>query len=164
MPFDYDGSKYDPDAQQEYRPIPEGQHRAEIVAVVTKNESGGQLTSSKGNPMMYIDVKIAGFENRYPVRQYIVDNEFFVKNIGDILDSCGENPNTKTFNVALLKGMRGVVQIKHEEYQGKTNAKIHYWVSQKKQSAELIHDAPQESTGKTGIQQDADSFNDEIPF
>ena len=94
-----------------------------------------QKKSQSGNEMIELKMSVTGGTgNECPLYDYIVDNsekpEQASSKTGSILRSCGKEP-TKDFALEpeLFVGLDGVVMVGHEEYNGKTKAKVKWWVT-----------------------------------
>lgn len=120
MAFEFDPESYDPGGG--FAPLSEGPHRVRI-------EGHAQKVSRSGNDMVELLLSVSGERGR--LWFYVVDGVYANKNIGDILYSCGllEQAKANGFDWKMLDGKVGAVQVKHETYNGKPSAKVHYWLA-----------------------------------
>lgn len=119
--------------------------------LITKGE---EKISKSGKNMIVLTAKIQHPEYHNEIFDYIVDGEYAQQRIFNILKSCGITP-TKGMSIThnTFVNRSGKVRIKHEEYNGETQLRIHFW----KAAAAAPVDAPEESA-KGGVNPD------DIPF
>ena len=109
--------------------VPEGKHRARIEKIE-------ETESKAGNDMLVVHVEVSGYSGT--LKEYIVDGEFSNNMIGSILESIGILDSFKK-NVAIskviqmAKGKVGAISVKHEEYNGKPQPRIGFWLRRNKQ-------------------------------
>ena len=117
--------------------------------LITKGE---EKISKSGKNMIVLTVKIQHPEYHNEIFDYIVDGEYAQQRIFNILKSCGITP-TKGMSIThnTFVNRSGKVRIKHEEYNGETQLRIHYWKAAA--SAPVEAEAP-----KSGVNPD------DIPF
>lgn len=88
--------------------------------------------SSSGNPMLEIKCVVEDGQRGAGAHlwHYIVlNNQYSISNIGAVLESCRELPEGQAELHAMdFIGLRGTVEIRHEEYQGQDRAKIAWWI------------------------------------
>lgn len=112
--------------ENDFAPIPEGAHRIRINSV--------EMTKSKTsrNEMLAFKFDVSGYNSM--LFHYIVDNpdnpKFTNRKLTEFFDSfpaiqAGNVPN----NLNSWVGKVGACMVKHEEYNGKTSAKVHYFIS-----------------------------------
>jgi hypothetical protein len=116
----YDTSKYDPDVSFEL--IPRGIHRLRVV-------EAEEAVSKRGNTMAIVTFSVSGYTSK--LFYYFVDGEWFQRKIDPFFDSFSIQPGD--FNLKNWFGKIGAAQVIHEEYQGKQQAKIHYFIKRDKQ-------------------------------
>lgn len=113
--------------QEEFAPIPEGDHRARIY-------DAQQKVSKNGKDMIELVFDVSGYGSR--LWYYIVflpeNSKMTNQKLGQLFDSFGLNPACIN-NPMSMVGATGAVHVKHEEYNGDTQAKVNYLVSKKKQ-------------------------------
>ena len=128
--YEYNPAGYDPDkAGAEWELPTAGENRkVRILKEGTKDSK----SKSSGNPM--IELKLEVLENQqgagcYLYHYVVMNNEWTDQNIGSILASCGMNP-TKGMRIsaATFVGKVAVVRIKHDTHEGKTHAKVAWFV------------------------------------
>jgi hypothetical protein len=120
----YDPSQYE---EKSFQIIPVGDYRARIADVVEK-------TFSSGNGGYEITLDINGYNSK--VWFYLVldasNPQQTNQRIGDFFNSFGiTNPAMGTGKQWI--GSVGAVRIKHDEYQGNTNAKVAYCINRSRQ-------------------------------
>ena len=120
MTYTYNPNDYDPERSFA---IPEiGPTRVKIVEAKEK-------TSHSGNEMMELTLEILeGIAKGSKLWDYVVYNQYAGAKFGSILHSCGKDPTVKrNISTSLLIGLEGVVEVKHETYEGNKRAKVNYW-------------------------------------
>lgn len=115
--------------EQDFAPVPVGDHRVRIADVAEKN-------FKSGNEGFEITLEVSGYNSK--LWYYLVldptDTKKTNQRIGSFFDSFGINE----MNLAAYRnwqGKVGAVRVKHEEYNGNTSAKVQYCISKAKQSA-----------------------------
>lgn len=149
--------------QREERPafsvIPEGAHRVRI-AEATKS------VSKNGNDMLSLKLEVSGHNG------YLFDHIVFLQDrpeitngkLTAIFDSF-KDIKEGDFNLAGWVGKVGAAKVKHEEYDGDTQAKVHYYVKADKQGDLPPWQEPQRESKQTAAN---DGFSaamaEDIPF
>lgn len=124
MSWTYNPADY---SENDFAPIPEGDHRIRIEEVNEK-------TFRSGNEGYEITLSASGYNSR--IWYYLVlnpdDPQKTNQRIGAFFDSFGiTDPDMDHFRA--WEGKIGAAHVKHEEYNGNTNAKIHYFIKKSKQ-------------------------------
>lgn len=120
---------YNPNDYQEndFAPIPVGDHRARIADVVFK-------TFKSGNDGFEITLEVSGHNSK--LWHYLVLKRDDVKKtnqaIGSFFDSFGITDTNMDHYRAWI-GKVGAVRVKHEEYNGSISAKVAFCLSRKNQ-------------------------------
>ena len=113
--------------EQDFAPIPAGDHRVRISEVIEK-------TFSSGNEGFEITLDVSGHNSK--LWFYLVldasDSKKTNQRIGSFFDSFGI-ADVNLANYRAWTGKVGAVRVKHEEYMGETKAKIAYCISRSKQ-------------------------------
>ena len=113
--------------EQDFAPIPAGDHRVRISEVIEK-------TFSSGNEGFEITLDVSGHNSK--LWFYLVldasDTKKTNQRIGSFFDSFGI-ADVNLANYRAWTGKVGAVRVKHEEYMGETKAKIAYCISRSKQ-------------------------------
>ena len=119
--------------------------------LITKGE---EKISKSGKDMIVLTCKIQHPEYHNEIFDYIVAGDYAQQRIFNILKSCGVTP-VKGMNITAktFENRSGKVLIKHEEYNGGTQLRIHKW----RAAASAPVDAPAEPA-KSGVDPD------DIPF
>ena len=124
MSIHFDRENYTPPPRGFELP-PEGPAEVSIIEC-------GERQSNSGNPMLEIKCVVEDGQKGAGAHlwHYIVlNNQYSISNIGAVLESCGELPEgTADLEPMDFIGLRGKVEVKHEEYQGQTKAKIAWWI------------------------------------
>lgn len=112
--------------EQSFKPIPVGDHRVRIA-------SAEEQRSGKGYPMVKLILDVSG--HNATVWHWIVflfDNQKLTnQKLGEFWNSFGIEVGNLDFTSWI--GKVGAAKIKHEEYNGETNAKIAYFISKDRQ-------------------------------
>jgi hypothetical protein len=116
----YDVDKYDPNISFEL--VPQGIHRLRV-------EKAEEMVSKNGNPMAKVTFSVSGYRSK--LFHYFVDGEQLQRNIDPFFDSFGIQPGD--FNLENWIWKIGAAKVIHEEYQGKQQAKIHYFIIRSEQ-------------------------------
>lgn len=107
--------------------IPAGLHRIRI-------KSADKAVSKNGNDMLALQFDVSGYD--IPLYHYIVfmadKPEITNRMLTQFFDSFKGIPEGE-FDISKWVGQVGACYVKHEEYNGNTNAKISYFISADKQ-------------------------------
>lgn len=108
--------------------IPEGKHRIRI-------KSAEKAVSKTGNNMLTLQFEVSGYNGLiYHHIVFLADRpEITNRMLTQFFDSFKGIPEGQ-FDVSKWIGQVGAAQVKHEEYNGNTNAKIHYFIAKDKQA------------------------------
>lgn len=122
--WNYDPSQY---TERSFELIPVGDYRARIIDVVEKK-------FGSGNEGYEMTLQINGYNSK--VWYYLVLNRDNIaqtnQRIGEFFDSFGIT-SPAMGNGKQWIGAAGAVRIKHDEYNGKTTAKVAYVIARKNQ-------------------------------
>ena len=110
----YDKRKYSPTSG--YEIPPPGKYTASI-------DSASHTYSKAGNPMLKLVFSLSGSSAK--IHYYFVDTEYVQRKLDQFFNSFAIQPGN--FDLETWIGRSGEVQIAHEESNGYTNAKIHYF-------------------------------------
>lgn len=126
-----------------FRPIPIGEHRVRIA-------SAEETVSGSGNPMIKLTLEVSGYNST--IWHYVVfmaDNAKLTnQKLGEIFSSFGiqqGNLNTQTW-----VGKVGAAKVKHDTYNGETNAKIAYFIAKDRQDKLPAWQEPSNKASVTG--------------
>lgn len=144
--------------EQSFAPIPVGDHRVRI-------RDAEECVSKNGNDMIKVTFDVSGHSSTlwfYLV--FLPDNPQMVnQKLGQIFSSFGITPGD--LNLENWKGKVGAASIKHEVFNGETQAKIRYFLSKEKQAS---LPAWQEPAGKASVTGGGDFApvvgDDDLPF
>ena len=131
--------------------IPEGKHRIRI-------KSAEKTVSKTGKDMLTLQFDVSGYDTiLYHYIVFLPDRpEITNRNLTQFFDSFKDIPEGD-FDTSHWIGKVGACEIKHEEYNGKVNAKIKYFIHKDKQ-AELPN-----WTDPDGTTYDSNGFTTSIP-
>lgn len=139
--------------------IPEGEHRVRI-------KSAEKAISKSGRDMLVLQFEVSGYDAI--IYHYIVflddKPEMTNRMLTQFFDSFKDIAEGD-FNMANWIGKVGAAKIKHEEYNGNINPKIHYFINAGKQ-AELPpwQDGPSAQAQKDGFVPIPDALEEDLPF
>lgn len=132
------------ESDRTFTPIPEGDYRIRV-------RSADKATSKNGRDMLALQFDVSGsnqilyhyivFLDDHPEITNRMLTQFF-----DSFDGISEGD----FNMRNWIGKVGACKVKHEEYNGNTNAKIHYFLSGKRKEALPPWQEPAGSTPSGG--------------
>ena len=113
--------------EQDFAPIPAGEHRVRIAEVIEK-------TFSTGNQGFEITMDVSGYNSKlwYNLVLDHSDTKKTNQRIGSFFDSFGITDVNLT-NYRAWTGKVGAVRVKHEDYRGEAKAKIAYCIARSKQ-------------------------------
>lgn len=144
--------------ENDFAPIPVGDHRVRIANVEEKK-------SQNGNDMLVLTLDVSGHSGSLWFYLVFMPNNPQITNqrIGQIFDSFGIQPGNMNFSSWI--GKVGGARVKHEQYNGETSAKVNYFLSRSKVEA---LPAWQESAGKASVTGGGSTMakveDDELPF
>lgn len=110
-----------------FKPIPEGEHRIRI-----KNAEKTQ--SSTGKDMLKLEFEVSGYNSKiFHNIVFLPDRpEITNRNLTQFFDSF-KDIKDGDFNTANWVGKVGACKVKHEEYNGNTQARIQWFIHRDKQ-------------------------------
>lgn len=121
--WNFNSSDYE---EQSFKPVPIGDHRVRIA-------SAEEQTSSKGKQMIKLVLEVSGYSST--IWHYIVfmpDNQKLTnQKLGELWNSFGIQQGN--FNLNSWVGKVGAAKVKHEDYNGESNAKIAYFINKDRQ-------------------------------
>ena len=112
--------------EQSFKPIPIGDHRVRIA-------SAEEQTSSSGRQMIKLVLDVSGYSSTiWHFLVFMPENQKLTnQKLGEFWNSFGIPQGN--FNLNSWVGKVGAAKVKHEEYNGETNAKIAYFINKNKQ-------------------------------
>ena len=144
--------------ENDFAPIPVGDHRVRIANVEEKQ-------SSNGNDMLVLTLDVSGHgSSLWFYLVFMPDNPQITNSrLGQIFDSFGIAPGD--MNTSNWIGKVGGARVKHEQYNGEASAKVNYFLSRSKvDKLPAWQDAP----GKASVTGGGGNFtpvaNDDLPF
>ena len=121
--WSFDNTQY---SEKTFKPIPVGEHRVRIA-------SAEEQTSKAGKQMIKLVLDVSGYNAT--IWHFVVLNpdnqELTNQKLGELFSSFGIQPGN--FNLAGWVGKVGAAKVKHELYEGETNAKIAYFIGKDRQ-------------------------------
>ena len=109
-----------------FKPIPIGDHRVRIA-------SAEEQTSGSGRQMIKLVLDVSGYSST--IWHYIVfmpeNQKLTNQKLGELWNSFGIQQGN--FNLQSWVGKVGAAKVKHEDYNGETNAKIAYFINKDRQ-------------------------------
>ena len=143
--------------ENDFAPIPVGDHRVRISNVEEKQ-------SQNGNDMLVLTLDVSGHSGSLWFYLVFMPNNPQITNqrLGQIFDSFGIAPGNMTFSSWI--GKVGGARVKHEQYNGETSAKVNYFLSRSKVDAlPAWQDAPGKAS-VTGGGMTTMTADDDLPF
>lgn len=148
---------YKREESEGFKPIPEGIHRIRV-------KSAEKAVSKSGNDMLVLQFEVSGYNSTlYHYIVFMEDKpEITNRNLTQFFDSFKDIPEGE-FDTQKWIGKGGACQVKHEEYNGKIQARLHYFISEDKQA-----DLPQWKEPKKDAEDKpytvSDADIDDLPF
>lgn len=142
--------------ESEFKPIPEGKHRIRI-------KSAEKEVSKSGNNMLALQFEVSGYNSLlYHYIVFMQDRpEITNRMLTQFFDSFKDIPDGE-FDTSKWIGKVGACQIKHEEYNGKITAKLHYFIKADRQKDLPPWKEPENKENSVPIR-DVD-VTDDLPF
>lgn len=151
------------ESEKSYTLIPEGKHRIRIA-------SADKAVSKNGNDMLTLKFDVSGYSSYIFHHIVFLDDRPEITNrmLTQFFDSFKDIPEGD-FNMANWVGKVGAAKIKHEEYNGNTNAKIHWFVKADKQDDLPPWKEPERESSTTDSGDSETDFatvtaSDDMPF
>ena len=149
--WNFNSSDYE---ETSFKPIPIGDHRMRIA-------SAEEQTSSNGRQMIKVVLDVSGYNST--IWHYVVllkDNQKLTnQKLGELWNSFGIQQGN--FNLQSWAGKVGAAKVKHEEYNGETNAKIAYFINKDRQDKLPVWQEPNKSNSGPVVET---SIPDDLPF
>lgn len=145
--------------EQSFKPIPVGDYRVRISHVETGE-------TSTGKQMIKMTLDVSGHNGKIfhnlvlnPENQKLTNQK-----LGELFDSFGIQQGN--FNLSTWIGKVGAAKVKHEEYNGNTNAKINYFIAKYKQDKMPAWVEPSNIASVTGQAQAVTpaSITEDVPW
>lgn len=143
--------------ESSFKPIPEGRHRIRINSVE-------KVTAKTGREMLAFKFDVSGYSSMIFHNIVFMEDRPQLTNrlLTQFFDAFPGIPDGD-FNVNNWVGKVGAAQVKHEEYNGDTNARIHYFLKPDKAESLPPWIEPQRETEGSSaparpIETDADGF------
>lgn len=112
-----------------FTPLPVGDYRIRI-------KNAEKAVAKTGKDMLSLTFEVSGHKNKiFHNIVFLPDRpEITNRNLTDLFDSFKDIPEGD-FNLQNWVGKVGACRVKHEEYNGNTNAVIHYFIKADKQAS-----------------------------
>jgi hypothetical protein len=141
-----------------FKPIPVGDHRVRIA-------SAEEQMSSSGRQMIKLVLDVSGYNST--IWHFIVllqDNQKLTnQKLGELWNSFGIPQGN--FNLNTWVGKVGAAKVKHEEYQGETNAKVAYFIKKDRQDKLPAWQEPNNASVSVTAQDFTPiDIDDDLPF
>ena len=109
-----------------FKPIPVGDHRVRIASAEEK-------VSGNGNQMIVLTLEVSGYSSRiwHNLTLLINNQKLTNQKLGELWNSFGIQQGN--FNLQQWVGKVGAAKIKHEDYNGESNAKVAYFINRDRQ-------------------------------
>ena len=148
--------------ENDFAPIPVGDHRVRIANVEEQK-------SSAGNDMLKLTLDVSGHgSSLWFYLVFMPDNpQITNQRLGQIFDSFGIAPND--MNISNWIGKVGGARVKHEQYNGEASAKVNYFLSRSKvEKLPAWQDAPGKASvtggGTYAPKYEEIKTDDDLPF
>jgi hypothetical protein len=142
--------------EQSFKPIPVGDHRVRIA-------SAEEQISGSGRQMIKLVLNVSGHNST--IWHYIVfmpDNQKLTnQKLGELWNSFGIPQGN--FNLQQWVGKVGAAKVKHEEYNGESNAKIAYFINKDRQDKLPAWQEPS-NANSGGFEEIPTPTDDDLPF
>jgi len=152
----FNAENYDP--EKSFDVIPVGDHRVRIEEVEE------QISKSSGNNMLKLTIKASGYSSKLFHYLVFMDDrpEITDQNLGKIFDSFGIPQGD--MNLFGWVGKVGAARVKHEQYEGKPQARIAYFINRSKQDdLPLWQEKGSSSSYGTSVREEVHEESD-VPF
>lgn len=142
--------------EQSFKPIPVGDHRVRIASAEEK-------VSGKGNQMIVLTLEVSGHSSKIWHNLTLLTNNQKLTNqkLGELWNSFGIPQGN--FNLQQWVGKVGAAKVKHEEYNGESNAKIAYFINKDRQDKLPAWQEPNKSNSG-GFEAIPTPTDDDLPF
>lgn len=144
--------------ENDFAPIPVGDHRVRIANVEEKQ-------SSNGNDMLVLTLDVSGHSGSLWFYLVFMPQNPQITNqrLGQIFDSFDITPGNMNFDSWV--GKVGGARVKHEQYNGETSAKVNYFLSRSKvDKLPAWQDAPGKASVTGGASSTTNVPDDDLPF
>jgi hypothetical protein len=153
--WQFDSNDYE---EQSFKPIPVGDHRVRIA-------SAEEQTSNSGRQMIKLVLDVSGYNATiWHFIVFMTDNQKLTnQKLGELWNSFGIQQGN--FNLNSWVGKVGAAKVKHEDYNGESNAKIAYFINKDRQDKLPAWQEPNNASA-SGNTADFTQVNnaDDLPF
>jgi hypothetical protein len=143
--------------EQSFKPIPVGDHRVRIA-------SAEEQISGSGRQMIKLVLNVSGHNST--IWHYIVfmpDNQKLTnQKLGELWNSFGIPQGN--FNLQQWVGKVGAAKVKHEEYNGESNAKIAYFINKDRQDKLPAWQEPSNASVTGGFDEVPMPTDEDLPW
>ena len=150
----FDSNDYE---EQSFKPIPVGDHRVRIL-------SAEEQTSGSGRQMIKLVLNVSGYNAT--VWHFIVfmpeNQKLTNQKLGELWNSFGIPQGN--FNLTQWVGRVGAAKIKHEDYNGESNAKVAYFINKERQDKLPVWKEPTNSSLIGGFEDVPTPGDEDLPW
>ena len=140
-----------------FKPIPIGDHRVRIA-------SAEEQTSSSGKQMIKLVLEVSGYSSTiWHFLVFLPENQKLTnQKLGELWNSFGIPQGN--FNLQQWVGKVGAAKVKHEDYNGESNAKIAYFINKDRQDKLPAWQEPNKANVSGGFEAIPTPTDDDLPF
>ena len=150
----FDSNDYE---EQSFKPIPVGDHRVRIL-------SAEEQTSGSGRQMIKLVLNVSGYNAT--VWHFIVfmpeNQKLTNQKLGELWNSFGIPQGN--FNLTQWAGRVGAAKIKHEDYNGESNAKVAYFINKERQDKLPVWKEPTNASLIGGFEDVPTPGDEDLPW
>ena len=152
--WNFNANEYE---ETNFKPIPVGDHRMRVA-------SAEEQTSASGNQMIKLVLEVSGYNSTiWHWIVFMADNQKLTnQKLGEFWNSFGIPQGN--FNLQSWVGKVGAGKVKHEDYNGSTNAKVSYFIGRDRQAKLAPWQEPNKSGSASGFVEMADLNDLDLPF
>lgn len=137
-----------------FKPIPVGDHRVRIASAEEK-------LSGNNNQVIVLVLEVSGYNSKiwHNLTLLTSNQKFTNQKLGELWNSFGIPQGN--FNLNSWVGKVGAAKVKHEEYNGESNAKIAYFINKDRQDKLPAWQEPNKTSASNDF---VEVGADDLPF